>query len=446
MNEIRKSRPSFRGGDRPGSRADRPSSRGEKSSYRSSERPSFGGGSKFGSRGGSKFGGKPGFKSEFRSDKPSFRDGERTERPSFRGGERSEFRSERPFRGGDRPGFKGGNKFGDRPGFKSDRPSFRDGERSEFRSDRPSFRGGSKFGGKPGFKSEERGKFGKPFGGRKFEGRDEKPFGSRDDRRFAGKDDRRFEKRPVVTAPKPEREDDGTVRLNKFIANSGVCSRREADEFIQAGLVTVNGNVITELGVRVKRTDDIRFNGERMKGEKKVYILMNKPKDYVTTTSDPHAEKDVMQLISKEMCPERIFPVGRLDKATTGVLLLTNDGELTEKLTHPSYQKKKIYQVELDRNFHQDDMDKLVQGISLEDGVSFADEAAYVEGEKNIVGVEIHSGKNRIVRRMFEALGYNVRKLDRVYFAGLTKKNLRRGQWRFLSEEEVRMLKMNFYE
>lgn len=409
MNEIRKSRPSFRGGDRPGSRAGRPSSRGEKSSYRSSERPSFGGSERPGFKGGSKFGGKPGFKSEFRSERPSFRDGERSE-------------------------------------FRSERPSFKGRERSEFRSDRPSFRGGDRPGFKGGFKSEERGKFGKPFGGRKFEGRDERPFGSRDDRKFAGKNDSRFGKRPVVTAPKPEKEDDGTVRLNKFIANSGVCSRREADEFIQAGLVTVNGNVVTELGVRVKRTDDIRFNGERMKGEKKVYILMNKPKDFVTTTSDPHAEKDVMQLISKELCPERIFPVGRLDKATTGVLLFTNDGELTEKLTHPSYQKKKIYQVDLDRPFHQDDMDKLVQGISLEDGVSFADEAAYVDGDKSVIGVEIHSGKNRIVRRMFEALGYNVRKLDRVYFAGLTKKNLRRGQWRFLSEEEVRMIKMNFYE
>ncbi len=345
-----------------------------------------------------------------------------------------------------RPSFRGG----DRPGSRSERPSSR-GEKSSYRSsERPSFRGGSK----TAFNSEERGKFGKALGGRKFADRDDKKFGGRDERPFRGReersfgsrDERRYEKRPVVTAPKPEREDDGTVRLNKFIANSGICSRREADEFIQAGLVTVNGNVVTELGVRVKRTDDIRFNGERMKGEKKVYILMNKPKDYVTTTSDPHAEKDVMQLISKEMCPERIFPVGRLDKATTGVLLLTNDGELTEKLTHPSYQKKKIYQVDLDRNFHQDDMDKLVQGISLEDGVSFADEAAYVDGDKSVIGVEIHSGKNRIVRRMFEALGYNVRKLDRVYFAGLTKKNLRRGQWRFLSEEEVRMLKMNFYE
>ena len=244
----------------------------------------------------------------------------------------------------------------------------------------------------------------------------------------------------------PMKEDDGTVRLNKFIANSGICSRREADGFIQAGLVTVNGEVVTEMGVKVRREDDVRFNGQRLQGEKKVYVLLNKPKDFVTTTSDPHAEKNVMQLISKTLCPERIFPVGRLDKSTTGVLLLTNDGELAEKLTHPSFQKKKIYQVTLDKNVKPEDMNSLVQGISLEDGQAYADEVAYNGDDRSVVGIEIHSGKNRIVRRMFEALGYKVRKLDRVYFAGLTKKNLRRGQWRFLSDEEVLMLKHNFYE
>ncbi len=414
MNEFRKSRPSFRGGDRPG-RSERPSSRGERTSYKSSSRPSF-------------------------------RDEERSEKPRF-GGSRGEksFSDRKPF---------GEKSFGDRKF--SDRKPFgesKSGSRKPFSSrgaEERSFSersfGDRKFGERKPFGEKSFGdrKFSdrKPFGENKFGER--KPFGRKyDDKKYS---DKNFGKRPVATTPKPEKEDDGTLRLNKFIANSGVCSRREADEFIQAGLVTVNGNVVTELGVRVKRTDDIRFNGERLKGEQKVYILMNKPKDYVTTTSDPHAEKNVMQLISKEKCSERIFPVGRLDKATTGVLLLTNDGELTEKLTHPSYQKKKIYQVELDRAFHQSDMDKLVQGISLEDGVSFADEAAYVDGEKNIIGVEIHSGKNRIVRRMFEALGYDVRRLDRVYFAGLTKKNLRRGQWRFLSDEEVRMIKMNFYE
>ena len=254
--------------------------------------------------------------------------------------------------------------------------------------------------------------------------------------------------RTETQAPLPPMpaDNDGLIRLNKFIANSGICSRREADEYISAGLVTVNGNVITEMGVKVKPDDDVRFNGERLHGEKKVYVLLNKPKDYVTTTSDPHAEKNVMQLISKSLCPERIFPVGRLDKSTTGVLLLTNDGELAERLTHPSYQKKKIYQVTLDKNVKPEDMDRLVQGITLEDGPIFADEVAYNGDDRSIVGIEIHSGKNRIVRRMFESLGYRVRKLDRVYFAGLTKKNLRRGQWRFLSDEEVTMLKLNFYE
>ena len=247
--------------------------------------------------------------------------------------------------------------------------------------------------------------------------------------------------------PLPLKENDGLVRLNKFIANSGICSRREADEYITAGLVTVNGNVVTELGVKIRpEEDDVRFNGERLRGEKKVYVLLNKPKDFVTTTSDPHAEKNVMQLISRDLCPERIFPVGRLDRSTTGVLLLTNDGELAERLTHPSYQKKKIYQVTLDKNVKQEDMNRLVEGVSLEDGPAYADEVAYNGDDRSVVGIEIHSGRNRIVRRMFEALGYKVRKLDRVYFAGLTKKNLRRGQWRFLTEEEATMLKLNFYE
>jgi len=234
----------------------------------------------------------------------------------------------------------------------------------------------------------------------------------------------------VRKPPKPalEKED---VRLNKFIANSGICSRREADEYITAGLVSVNGTVVTELGVKVKRTDDIRFNSERIKGEQKVYIVMNKPKDYVTTTSDPHAEKTVIDLIG-DKCPQRVFPVGRLDRNTTGVLLLTNDGDLTEQLTHPSYEKKKIYHVFLDRNVPQTDLQKLVDGITLDDGRAAADLASHVDNDRAQVGLEIHSGRNRIVRRMFEHLGYKIKKLDRVYFGGLTKKNLKRGQWRFL--------------
>ena len=274
-------------------------------------------------------------------------------------------------------------------------------------------------------------------------------------RKNSGQQDKEFQYRIRTPRPKAKapantvpaaKDDDGLIRLNKFIANSGICSRREADGYIAAGLVTVNGYIVTEMGVKVKPDDDIRFNGERLKGEKKVYVLLNKPKDFVTTLSDPHAEKNVMQLISRSLCPERIFPVGRLDKSTTGVLLLTNDGELAERLTHPSYQKRKVYQVTLDKNVKSEDMDKLVDGIDLDDGPAYADEVAYNGDERNIIGIEIHSGKNRIVRRMFEALGYRVRKLDRVYFAGLTKKNLRRGQWRFLSDEEVNMLKSNLYE
>lgn len=276
-------------------------------------------------------------------------------------------------------------------------------------------------------------------GDRPFRAKGERPFEKRGDKPFERRGDRPFRKRTPQSTP-VEENITGFVRLNKFIANSGVCSRREADEYITAGLVTVNGEVVTELGTKVNIEDDIRFNGERLKGEKKVYIMLNKPKDYVTTTSDPHADKNVMDLISKELCPQRIFPVGRLDKSTTGILLLTNDGNLTELLTHPSYGKKKIYEVTLDKNVKQTDFEALLEGFELEDGFIAADAAAY-GAEKSIVGVEIHSGKNRIVRRMFEHLGYNVRKLDRVYFAGLTKKNLKRGQWRFLTDAEVGMLK-----
>ena len=239
---------------------------------------------------------------------------------------------------------------------------------------------------------------------------------------------------------------DEDIRLNKFLANSGLCSRREADEYIGAGLVTVNGKIVTELGTKVKASDDIRFNGERMKGEQKVYIVMNKPKDYVTTLGDPHAKQTVMDLISTEKCPVRVYPVGRLDKNTTGVLLLTNDGDLTEKLTHPSLRKKKIYHVCLDRNVKIPDLRKLLEGVTLEDGLSQADHVEYVDGDKSQVGLEIHSGRNRVVRRMFEALDYKITKLDRVYFAGLTKKNLSRGQWRFLTEQEIAALRMGAYE
>ena len=236
------------------------------------------------------------------------------------------------------------------------------------------------------------------------------------------------------------------IRLNKYLANAGVCSRREADDFIQAGVVTVNGQVVTELGTKVLRGDEVKFHDQPVTLEKKVYVLLNKPKDYVTTSDDPQQRKTVMDLV-KDACPERIYPVGRLDRNTTGVLLLTNDGEIASKLTHPKFLKKKVYHVYLDKNVTMHDMQQIASGIELEDGEIHADAIEYADDhDKSQVGIEIHSGKNRIVRRIFESLGYRVTKLDRVQFAGLTKKNLRRGDWRFLTEQEVDMLRMGAYE
>ena len=236
------------------------------------------------------------------------------------------------------------------------------------------------------------------------------------------------------------------IRLNKFLANAGVCSRREADEFIQAGVVTVNGEVVTELGTKVMRTDVVKFHDDPVLLEKKVYVLLNKPKDYVTTSDDPQQRKTVMDLV-KNACPERIYPVGRLDRNTTGVLLLTNDGDMASKLTHPKFLKKKIYHVYLDRNVTAHDLQQIAEGITLDDGEIKADAIEYADPvDKKQVGIEIHSGKNRIVRRIFESFGYKVLKLDRVQFAGLTKKNLRRGDWRYLTEEEVDRLRMGSYE
>ncbi|MBM3419749.1 MAG: rRNA pseudouridine synthase [Bacteroidetes bacterium] len=240
------------------------------------------------------------------------------------------------------------------------------------------------------------------------------------------------------------RKDNGAgeeIRLNRYIALSGVCSRREADDLILRGEIEVNGRVVRELGTKVRKSDDIRHKGKRLSAESMVYVLLNKPKGYVTTVSDPHAEITVMDLV-KDACSERIYPVGRLDKATTGVLLLTNDGELAGKLTHPKYLRKKIYHVWLDREVTRNDMLKLTEGIEIEGEKISADTVAYPDPEdKTQTGVELHSGQNRVVRRMFESLGYKVKKLDRVYFAGLTKKNLPRGKWRFLTPHEVIMLK-----
>jgi len=236
---------------------------------------------------------------------------------------------------------------------------------------------------------------------------------------------------------------EGTMRLNRYIANAGLCSRREADTFIATGCVTVNGKIVSEMGYQVQSGDSVSFNGKIISTERKVYLLLNKPKGYVTTLEDPHAEKTVMELVANA-CSERIYPVGRLDKSTTGLLLFTNDGDLTKRLTHPKYNRKKIYHVFLDQKVSKDHLKQIVEGITLEDGLVVADSVSYVsDDDKKQVGVEIHSGKNKIVRRIFEHLGYKVVKLDRVYFCGLTKKNLPRGKWRFLTQDEVNLLKMS---
>ncbi len=397
-------------------------------------------------------------------------------------GDRREY-GNRSFRNNDRPGRSYGENNGrrssDRPGRSygdGERRSFGDGERRNFSSDRPRRSFGDSNERRPfGDRRrsfEERGSSDRPR--RSYGDGERRPFGDRkrsfgqDRRSFSGKNfnnrpARHFEDRAAeeginrMISRKPLVEDNAfsdndlinipvkdTVRLNKFIANSGVCSRREADNFILAGVVTVNGEVVTELGTKVNITDDIRFNGERLKGEAKVYIVMNKPKGYVTTASDPHADKTVMDLLKG--CEARVFPVGRLDKNTTGVLMFTNDGEMAEKLTHPSYDKKKIYQVTLDNKLSQEDFDKIVSGVTLSDGEIAADELEYIDADDHRkLGIEIHSGKNRIVRRIFESLGYEVKALDRVYFAGLTKKGIKRGNWRFLTEGEANILKMGAY-
>jgi len=274
-------------------------------------------------------------------------------------------------------------------------------------------------------------------------------YGSEDKPRksFGHNDNPKPHRKRIVPVPKYKEvgEIKTEVRLNKFIANSGVCSRREADRLIQAGVVTVNGVVVTELGTKIDtRKDTVVFGDQRLKGEEKVYIIMNKPKGFVTTTSDPHAEQTVMDLLTK--CPTRVFPVGRLDKNTTGVLVFTNDGEIAEKLTHPSYVKKKIYEVTLDQKLSEEHYNMILEGVQLEDGPAKADELSYIDAvDRRKIGIEIHSGRNRVVRRIFESLGYKVKGLDRVYFAGLTKKGIKRGQWRYLTEGEVNLLKMGAF-
>ncbi|MBR6632065.1 MAG: pseudouridine synthase [Alistipes sp.] len=312
----------------------------------------------------------------------------------------------------------------ERGGFKPKSEGYRAKSARPATSSKPAFRGE----GKPAYKSE-----GKP--AYKSEGKG----GAK--RSFSSKRDEKPRNYPKYNPNKVT----GEVRLNRFISQSGVCSRREADDFILAGVVTVNGQVVTELGTKILPTDEVRFNDERLQGEKNVYLVLNKPKGYVTSLDDPYADKTVMDLV-KNACTERVYPVGRLDKNSVGLLLITNDGDITRQLTHPSCHKKKIYQVTLDKPLTRADMETLTEGITLEDGDIFADEIAYASEDKRSVGVEIHSGRNRIVRRMFEHLGYTVQKLDRVYYAGLTKKNLKRGAWRFLTKEEVMRLKTGQYE
>ncbi|MBR5493670.1 MAG: RNA-binding S4 domain-containing protein [Alistipes sp.] len=353
--------------------------------------------------------------------------GERGERRSF--GERSErsFRDERQPRG-EKPRF-GSNRFEN---------AGRSGARQE------GF-GGKKFGAKKFGEASENQREERSFGGRDFKSRD---FGGRSEQSRSGFKGGRKPFRAgdgERSYPKYAAKQMGEVRLNRFLAQSGLCSRREADDFITAGLVTVNGEIVTELGTKVRSTDEVKFNDSKVQGEKKVYLVLNKPKGYVTSLEDPHADKTVMELV-KGACSERIYPVGRLDKNSLGLLLFTNDGDITRQLTHPSLEKKKVYQVLLDKPLTRADMELITEGITLEDGEIYADEIAYVGDSKKEVGIEIHSGRNRIVRRIFEHLGYTVQKLDRVYYAGITKKNLKRGQWRFLTREEVDRLKSGRYE
>lgn len=371
--------------------------------------------------------------------------GERNERRSY--GDRQSFGGNRRPYGDRKPSF-GGRPDGERRPSgehrnfgENRRPSYGEGRKPSFGGDRkPGFKKAAP-GGKPGFGGKMGAKGGKkrPAPKPMFRSEDESGIGHMIDRRKAFENERLSDNDNVAIPFKEE------CRLNKYIANSGICSRREADNFILAGCVTVNGNVVTELGTKINVTkDDVRFNGERLHGEEKVYIVMNKPKGFVTTTSDPHAEKTVMELLKK--CTARVFPVGRLDKNTTGVLMFTNDGEIAERLTHPAYDKKKIYQVSLDKDLTQEDYDKIMAGVTLSDGDVAADALDYIEeNDHRKIGIEIHSGKNRIVRRIFESLGYDVKALDRVYFAGLTKKNLKRGDWRYLTEGEVNILKMGAY-
>lgn len=317
------------------------------------------------------------------------------------------------------------------------------GDKREWKSDRERPAGDQSREGGYGNRREGEGRSEKPWekkGSWSGNRRDRKPYGKKREENLKKAFDR-SKKSSALPGDAGVPSGEGKIRLNKYLSNAGICSRREADKFISAGVVTVNGKIITELGYKVNPGDKIQFGGNKVHKEKTVYILLNKPKGYLTTCDDPDERDTVMDLIKD--VPERVYPVGRLDRHTSGLLLLTNDGELAKVLMHPKYQVPKVYHVELDKPLRGDDMDKIREGLTLEDGLIKPDDIAYVEGAatKKEIGIEIHSGKNRIVRRIFESLGYIVMKLDRVFYAGLTKQTLSRGKWRFLAENEVRMLK-----
>ena len=394
--------------------------------------------------------------------------GDRPYRPRFNSenGDRPQrsYSSDRPYR----QRFNPNAENGDRPqrSYNNDR-SYRPRYNSEG-GDRPQRSYGNNAGGdrpyRPRYNSEGGDRPQRPYGNnaggdRPFRprynsngDRPQRPYGNRDSysrpiRRTGDYDpNAKYSKKKQIEYKEQFVDPNEPIRLNKFLANAGVCSRREADEFITAGVVSVNGEVVTELGTKIKRGDEVKFHDQTVSIERKIYVLLNKPKDTVTTSDDPQARRTVMDLV-KGACDERIYPVGRLDRNTTGVLLLTNDGDLASKLTHPKYLKKKIYHVHLDKNLTKADMEQIAAGIQLDDGEIQADAISYTDDfKKDEVGIEIHSGKNRIVRRIFESLGYKVVKLDRVFFAGLTKKGLRRGEWRYLTEQEVNFLRMGSFE
>ena len=391
-----------------------------------------------------------GGKRPYRSSYGNRNNGDRPQRPRFNpnaeGSEQRAYRprvssynreggynSERPQRPRFNPNAEGGEQRAYRPrvsnynregGYNSERPQRPHGSRPRFN---PNAEGGEQ---RPRFQGGQQPKNARP--------KRQRTGNYNPNAKYSMK--KQIEYKDILTDPNEP------IRLNKFLANAGICSRREADEFITAGVVSVNGVVVTELGTKIKRTDEVKFHDEAVSVERKVYVLLNKPKDCVTTSDDPQERKTVMHCV-KDACKERIYPVGRLDRNTTGVLLLTNDGDMASKLTHPKYLKKKIYHVHCDKNVTKADLEQIASGITLDDGEIRADAVSYAsETDKKQVGIEIHSGKNRIVRRIFESLGYKVVKLDRVYFAGLTKKGLKRGDWRFLTEMEVNMLRMGSFE